>query len=321
MKKQRTRTKLITYIYELAEIYDSNHVPRGAAALSYCLVLSIFPVLICLHAILVRVVPGMELKLEDFQAVVPEDALRVILEYLEYVSTHNNATMVTAGVIGTITTSAAAFRTIQGVMADIQGEARFSGIWNLLFSFVFSLAFLASFYFAGIVIMSGNWVMGHLANAFPALGRIALWQTLKYPLLLVVFVLIIYAIYRITAPRGTKKTVLPGAILAAVLLAVVSYFFSLFINMSTRYALIYSSLASMIICMLWLYACGLILIMCNAVNVVVRRHKNDGVLDLKSINSQAGSLSETEDTRNKAAAPQRKKRIRFKKDTGEEDAR
>lgn len=309
MKKNGKFQKVKICLLELAEIYSTKHIPRGAAALSYCLVLSIFPVLICLHAILVWVVPGMELSLESFNGVIPESALKVILDYLEYVSTHNNSTMVTAGILGTITTSAASFRTIQGIMADIQGESRFHGILNLIFSFVFSLIFLVTIYFGVIVMVSGNWLMGYLAEAFPVLERIALWQLLKYPILFVIFILIIYLLYRITAPRGTKEAVMPGAILAAVLLVIVSYFFSIFINVSTRYPLIYGSLASIIICMLWLYACGLILILCNAVNFVVRSHRDDEVLEINAISPQEKAPEEPPGV--ETSKPERKRRVRF----------
>lgn len=264
--------KFLTYTGELIEIYNAQRVPRSAAALSYYLTLSIFPTLICIYTILVKVVPGLDLTIEDFQGVIPESALTVIMDYLQYISLHNNNTMVTAGIIGMVTTSAAVFRTISTVMADIQGESRYKGFFNLISSFIFSLLFLLSIYFAALVMVSGNWIMSHLANAIPVLNSISLWQMLKYPILLVVFVLIIYALYRLTAPKGVKKTVLPGAALAAVLLVLVSYFFSIFINMSTRYPLIYGSLASIIICMLWIYACAIILIMCNALNHLMRKH-------------------------------------------------
>ena len=269
------RGGLLSYIFEVVEIFNSRRIPRSSAALSYCLMLSIFPTLICVHAVLVKMLPGIELTLADFDGVIPESALTVILDYLQYVSLHNNSTMFTAGIIGMITTTGAAFRTLHGIMADIQGESRFKGIFNLLFSFVFSFMFLLAIYFAAIVMVSGNWIMTRLANAIPVLGEIALWQTIKYPILLVVFVFIIYGLYRITAPKGTKDTVFPGAILAAVLLVLASLVFSSFINMSTRYPLIYGSLASIIICMLWLYVCGLILVGCNIINFVIRRRADE----------------------------------------------
>ena len=68
-----------------------------------------------------------------------------------------------------------------------------------------------------------------------------------------------------------------GAVAAAILIVLVSVLFSWFISMSSRYPLIYGSLASIVIFMLWMYICGQILIMGNALNVV-RRHRIIGEL-------------------------------------------
>ena len=75
--------------------------------------------------------------------------------------------------------------------------------------------------------------------------------------------LIIYGLYRITAARDLRDGFFPGAISATLVLVLFSALFSWFISISTRYPLIYGSLASIIIFMLWLYFCGQVLIMCT----------------------------------------------------------
>ena len=49
--------------------------------------------------------------------------------------------------------------------------------------------------------------------------------------------------------------------------------FSWFIGMSTRYSLVYGSITSVVILMIWLYLCGNILILGNVFNCVWYRHK------------------------------------------------
>ena len=51
--------------------------------------------------------------------------------------------------------------------------------------------------------------------------------------------------------------------------------FSLLMGNSTRYSLIYGSLASVIIMLVWLYLCGNILIMGNVVNYVLFTHRRE----------------------------------------------
>ena len=53
-----------------------------------------------------------------------------------------------------------------------------------------------------------------------------------------------------------------------------SILFSWFIGMSSRYSLVYGSLASLIILLAWLYFCGNILLMGAVVGQVVRQRLN-----------------------------------------------
>ena len=84
--------------------------------------------------------------------------------------------------------------------------------------------------------------------------------------LVLLFVLLTY---RLSLPRGgPRPPILPGAVLASGALVAFSVLFSWFIGLSSRYSLVYGSLASVIILLVWLYLCGNILIVGNVFNYV-----------------------------------------------------
>ena len=88
--------------------------------------------------------------------------------------------------------------------------------------------------------------------------------------------LFILLLYRFTAPLGKPRPpVVPGALGASAALAAASAIFSFLMGNSTRYPLVYGSLASVIIMLVWLYLCGNILIMGNAVNYVLFTHRRE----------------------------------------------
>ena len=64
-----------------------------------------------------------------------------------------------------------------------------------------------------------------------------------------------------------------GALFATLGLVVMSWIFSGFIAVSTRYPLVYGSLASLILLMLWLYFGTLILLCGAALNICIRDGK------------------------------------------------
>ena len=86
--------------------------------------------------------------------------------------------------------------------------------------------------------------------------------------------LFVLLVYRMAAPRGKPRPPLfTGALIASAVLVAASMIFSWFIGMSTRYSLVYGSITSVVILMIWLYLCGNILILGNVFNCVWYRHK------------------------------------------------
>ena len=260
------RRKLFNLIFAMVQTFNACRVPRSAAALSYSLTLALFPTLICLYALLGSVLPNSGVIYDAIGAIVPHTTVETLTDYIDYISRHNSAALVTAGVILMATMSAAAFRPLNHTMNDTWKTKRFRGTWAFIISFPFSVVFLAVIYFSVVVILTGNWFLRFLESTFPDLILSHAWEWLRFFLLFFVLLLIVLGIYRLTAPKRNREQLLPGAMAATAALVVTSILFSWFIGMSARNPLVYGSLASVIILMLWIYACGIILITGNILN-------------------------------------------------------
>ncbi len=263
---------MVSIVHELVTIFFEKKVSRTAAQLSYYLVLTLFPLLICVTAMLGSLDAAHGELLADIKPLIPASTYESILDYLAYVSENFSPTMLVVAVLVLVTASSAAFRAILTVMADIQDEHRYIGFWKGVFSVILSLGFLLTIYASCIIIITGEWFTGFIARYLDAGAVAAAWQWLRFVLLFAMLFVIIYGVYRLSAPR--KKPVqqrVIGAAAAALALVAASVFFSWTISMSSRYPLIYGSLASLIILMIWLFICGNILIMGNALNVVINR--------------------------------------------------
>ena len=95
------------------------------------------------------------------------------------------------------------------------------------------------------------------------------WQSLRFLILFCLVLLFVLLAYRLAAPKGhPRPPILTGGVLATVALVAASMLFSWFIGLSSRYSLVYGSLASVIILLVWLYLCGNIFILGNVFNYV-----------------------------------------------------
>ena len=268
------KRKATVILRDAGNIYIRNRISRSAAELSYFLTLSVFPFLICLNAMLASLNITESSLISMGRGIIPSEALEVIGNYFEYISRNDSTLLLLAGLFVMATSSSAAFRSIMNIMADIQGKSRFSGIFGTLFSFVMSIVFLAVIYLSGLIIVTGGWFLTVLDEHFGIGGLLVIWWWVRFVILFLILYAIIYGIYVISAPKERpRKARTPGAFLAALLLVGVSVIFSWFINMSVNYTLVYGSLASLIILMVWLYLCGTILILGNVFNILFHKYR------------------------------------------------
>ena len=93
-------------------------------------------------------------------------------------------------------------------------------------------------------------------------------EWLRFPIVFTLGVLAITALYRVClSKRGLPgSTAWPGAVFASVGLVAGTGVFSMFISLSSRYSLVYGSLANIMLLMLYLFVCSNILVTGSLIN-------------------------------------------------------
>ena len=269
------KNPFICFIWDMVDLYFSKRVSRSAAELAYFLVLSFFPALICINAAIGTLNLDVASLLEEAAIIIPEAALTVLTEYVGYITTNQSHALLVAGIIMMLFSASAAMRSLMNVMGDIYERESYTGLWQVVASVVFSVLFLLTIYLSLVVVLTGNWFF-HLLEGFlqrfPRLSHIKLpwqWQWMRFLILFFLVMAVVMLIYRATVPRGKPRPpVLTGAFLASVALVLASAVFSYFISLSSRYSLVYGSLASVVILLVWLYLCGNIVILGSCFNRV-----------------------------------------------------
>lgn len=244
---------------QFISLYNGSRVPQAAACLAYFLLLTIFPILICVTVCLGMIHIDISSLPERLHSFLPAAALDILNNYLRYVASHRSPALAAAALAGCWFSAAAAFRTITGVMRESfpPGRADTPGIRSLLFSFLSPMALLIITLFSMLVLVTGHRTIDTLAEHLPFLQPLPVWTWLRYLFLFAAFCVFLIAILMMAAPRGTPRfPVLLGSVLTSGALAVSSALFSWFVGLSTRYSLIYGSMVSIIILMVWLYLCG-----------------------------------------------------------------
>ena len=279
----------VLFVRDMVQAYGRLGVSRAAASLAYFLILTLFPLLVCVNFFIGLLELDPEAVFSALDPLLPRESLSIILDYLTYVSgipQSQSTPLLLASLFTILLSASAGLRTLLKTMDELYQVRHVSSLRRVAVSVILSLLFLLTIYLSIVVIFTGDWFFqllearlpSPLAELIPLRLLSQLWGWLRYLLLFFCVLLLVLAVYRMGTPpplRREKKVLRLTALLSAGALVACSVLFSWFIGMSSRYSLVYGSLASLIILLVWLYFCGNILLV-GAVAGRVWFHRRDG---------------------------------------------
>lgn len=251
-------------------IYRGNRLNTASAALSYYLTMTVFPLLISLYTMLGNSYESALRIVRLARGILAPDTISLIEEFLDYISANNSPAMLIAGLLVLISYASSALRSLQGTLSTMQGGHKYSGLRHFAFSVIFSLVFLSAMYFAVLVMLSGGKFITLINKALPFLDISGAWVFIRFVALAGIFFVVVWSIYEMPKTTEDSYATHIGAALAALAMLVVSMVFSFVISSSSNYPLVYGSLASIILLMLWLYSCCTVIYCGAVVNIALR---------------------------------------------------
>lgn len=262
--------RLVDFIGEYASVCADSDLSTAAAALSYFLTLTFFPLIICLYTLLGSNYDKAFYILGLVGRLLPESASKFFSEFLIYVSQNYSGAMLATGIAVLVSSSSAAVRSLQGIIGKMQGGQRYHGMKDLLFSLIISIAFIAAIYFAVLVMLTGEVFLNYMGKLFPLLDTAGSWNQIRFVILAGIEFVIINGVFAVSKRNIDSYSTVPGAAFSSFAMVAVSILFSVFISASAKYPLVYGSLATIILLMFWLYLCCWVIYLGAALNIAIR---------------------------------------------------
>lgn len=278
--------KLIYLIKRVIHYYNVKQIPLASAALCYYMMMTVFPLIICLYTLLGQNYDQALRILEFAEDFLSSDTLDTVRSFLAYVEDNHSLAMAIAGLTVMITSASAAVRSMLVTIGRMQGGLRYTGITGFVFSVLYSVVFLAATWFAIIVMFSSRNILNLIRRWLPIVEVDVNWHEVKYWMLAIIMFLILWGMYRFSREKGNRYFTWPGAIFATFGIVGMSLIFSGFIAVSARYSLVYGSLASVILLMYWIYLICQVIYIGAAINVSLR--------DLKKMSARQRERKENE---------------------------
>ena len=264
-----------------------HHTLQVAAALSYYFVLSIFPGLIFLSAIVgwMREQHLFGSVLSLMSRLLPPDTMHVVYSVLHDVLSNHRATLLSFGMIGTIWVGSTGFSAMIEAL-DIAYDAPDNRpYWKTRLLATGLAAICGSLLLVALVVMIvgprfGAWIAAHLglSSAFAVV-----WPPLRWAIAISFTVLAVELLYFL-APNVKQRFAasLPGAIFAVIVWNGLSLLLSLYFRDVANFSRTYGTLGGFIALMTWLYWTSFVLLVGAELNAELAKQSQKGYIKPKS---------------------------------------
>jgi len=273
----------------LAQTYadvDRNHTLQMAAALSYYFVLSLFPALIFLSAV-VAYLPVPDLfnqSLALMARFLPPDTMGLVERVLADVISPNKATFLSLGILGSLWAASGGFAaTIEAlnVAYEVKDDRPFWKTRPLALGLAFITGALLLVALSVMVVGTrfGEWLAArvHLSDFF-----VLLWPYIHWTIA-VGFAIVAIEVLYFVAPNVKQRfrATLPGAVFAVGCWIGLSYLLGAYFRHFANFNKTYGTLGAAIALMVWLYWTGFAMLVGAELNAELAKISREGKLQQK----------------------------------------
>nr|WP_302664349.1 YihY/virulence factor BrkB family protein [uncultured Agathobaculum sp.] len=280
------QNRLIYLVRRMVVRFFADGISQAAAALSYFLLFSMLPLLMFVGAIIGR----LNISVEDFRPVfelMPKSLQELILSYFGQLSVSPSFSPM---LIGTLLTLYFLSRAVRSMMRTVDRiyrvEVHRRAVLDILLSFVMTAGFLLTVVCSFVLVVAGRMLLHQLARMVPL--PVHLIESVRgtgfWMMIALVFVFLMLFNKIVPNLHLGFREVWPGALFSLVAWVLVSWCFSFYVDNMAQYSVLYGSLATAIVLMLWLYLVSMILLMGPQLNhtlVVMRLYRIEQTAHLK----------------------------------------
>ncbi len=261
----------------LANFFEHN-VGKSAAALAYYLLFALFPLLIFASNLLGLLHLNVSAVTELLSHFIPKDVVALAESYLDYVSHTSSKTLLWFSLVFSIWFP---MRAVRGLMQDVRKAYLLDKpkkpflfeVRQLIYTVVFLIVIAVTLFLSTM----GENILSFVFGLFlPKTIRISnylldIWQYIRFLLAAALMFVALGTLYGMSMDERTPfKSFLPGITAALLVWMIVSIGFSFYVENFANYSIIYGTLGTVIILMMWLYMTSLILILGAELNAAIK---------------------------------------------------
>ncbi|MDO4811251.1 MAG: YihY/virulence factor BrkB family protein [Eubacteriales bacterium] len=236
--------------------YFSHDVARDSAALTYYLLFAIFPLLIFVSMLLGALHLDVASVTQTLSQFIPAEVLGIITGYLSFVTAHSSSELLVFSLVFSVWFPMRAVGCLLHSMRKAVGRSRpQSVVRGLVYNLLFTLWLIVSIVLSLLLIVVGKRALMFFGRFF-TLSPLFIngWNALRFLVLALVMTVLLMLLHMLAlGERRPLGEALPGIAASLVLWLLLSLGFSYYVEKRAHYALLYGSIATTIVALLWMY--------------------------------------------------------------------
>ncbi len=275
MKEKQNRIK--GYVLRVMEVVNSHHTGAYAAQAAYFFVLSMIPIILLLLTMVQFTSLTKDYVMTAVLQAFPTTVEGLIESIVDQVYSQSSTIIPITLLVALWSAGRGVLSITTGLNCIYESRETRNYVYLRLRASLYTVIFLVAIILSLVLSVFGNRIAIMLNEHFPVLIRLT-DLVIRSRTLITLGVLTLFwdLVYKFLPNRKnigktTMKKQLPGAIFTACAWQLISFVFSIYLDIFTGFTTMYGSLTMIILIMLWLYMCMYVILLGGEVNALLQR--------------------------------------------------
>lgn len=269
MNKNKLKQKY-EKIQELSENMKRDHISESAAQCAYYTILSFIPFVILLITLIQYTGIAPQTLFDAISKIIPSSMSEMVLGIVQEVYSKSLGT-ISISVIFTLWSAGKGLYALTKGLQKIYGQKnkiQTNYFYLRIRAIVQTMLFILLIVIGLVVLVFGSSLLSIAKNHFGILKNFNVVNGILMNIsLLIISFIVFLLLYRFIARTNKKlKNQIIGAIFSSIALNIVSYVFSIYLDLFKGFSITYGSLTTLILIMMWIYTCFYIIFLGAEIN-------------------------------------------------------
>lgn len=263
---------IIIKIKDITNELSKSNISEHAAGCAYYTILAFIPLILLILTLTQYFGIDEKFFLYIIEGIIPGNALNeAVISIVKEVQSKSVGTITVSALVTLWSAGKGFFALCKGLSNayDVKTENKY--IKFRLRALISTIIFIVAILISLVLLVFGNKINLFLQEKFNIFSKaIDIILKSKIIISIVSLTLILTLVYRFIPKHKYKlKKQIPGAIFSAIACNIISFFYSVYIDVFTGFSLMYGSLTTIVLAMLWIYACMYSILLGGVINKII----------------------------------------------------